>query len=506
MATEVTETERKYEAEPGAPLPDLTELPMVAAQEEPAEQTLRAEYFDTADLRLIRGGITLRRRRGGTDAGWHLKLPAGPDSRTEIRLPLGRAVRKVPAELAALVRAQARGGELRPVALITTTRRLRVLLDDTGASLAEVAVDEVSAEAMGEAAALSRWNEVEVELTGGDTRLLNAVDKRLRHGGLRPSGRQAKLERALAGQLPPETSPPELSPRSPAADVALAYAAAQVAALTALDPQVRRDQADSVHKMRVAGRRLRATLRSFDTVLLRARTRQLSAELTWLGSVLGAARDAEVLAARLQSDLDQLPAELVLGPASARLREHFAPVEAAAREAVLAALNSDRYLTLLSGLDTLLADPPLAPDARLPAAKLIPAAVRRARRRVRTRMRRAWETPAGPARDAALHETRKAAKDARYAAEAASAAFGRDAARLATRMKEVQSVLGDHHDSVVARSTVRDLAIAAGLAGENAFSFGILYEQDADRARALEHQAQEALAGAFEPRASRWLG
>jgi len=107
VATEVTETERKYDAPPGAALPDLADLPEVAAESDPEEQTLRADYYDTDDLRLIRSGITLRRRTGGTDAGWHLKLPLGGDSRIEIRLPPGRASRQVPAELAKLVRDRA---------------------------------------------------------------------------------------------------------------------------------------------------------------------------------------------------------------------------------------------------------------------------------------------------------------------------------------------------------------------------------------------------------------
>src|SRR5713226_2850002 len=138
MATEITETERKYDAPPGAALPDLADLPGVAAESDPEEQTLKAEYYDTDDLRLIRSGITLRRRTGGSDAGWHLKLPLGDHSRREIMLPLGRARKHVPAELASLVLAHARGQELTPVARISTARRRQLLVDGAGASLAEV--------------------------------------------------------------------------------------------------------------------------------------------------------------------------------------------------------------------------------------------------------------------------------------------------------------------------------------------------------------------------------
>src|SRR5258708_10484541 len=122
MATEITETERKYDAPQGAAVPDLADLPQVAAESDPEEQTLRAEYYDTDDLRLIRNGITLRRRTGGNDAGWHLKLPLGGDSRSEILLPPGRASRHVPAELPQLRPAFTPRPPLRPGAPKSTLR------------------------------------------------------------------------------------------------------------------------------------------------------------------------------------------------------------------------------------------------------------------------------------------------------------------------------------------------------------------------------------------------
>jgi CHAD domain-containing protein len=492
MATEILETERKYEAPPGARLPDLGDLPEVAAVAGPQQQQLQAEYYDTGDLRLIRRGITLRRRQGGGDAGWHLKLPVGGDSRREIQLPLGRATRQVPAEFAALVRAFARGEALRPVAEISTVRQRLVLLDEGGRSLAEVVADDVSASTVGDAAALSRWQEVEVELTGGGPGLLAAADRRLRRGGLRSAGRQAKLERALAGRLPPSGARRPLSALSAAAEVVLAYAGTQVAAITSLDPLVRRGAPDSVHQMRVATRRLRSTLKSFDQVLRTKDLERLGDELKWLGGVLGTARDAEVLAGHVQAGLDELPPELIVGPVQARVRAHFEPIETEARAAVLEALDGHRYLALLDSLDALLIDPPLAPGAGQPAAEVVPAAVRHTRRRLRRRMRRALGSPAGPGRDTALHEARKAAKHVRYAAEAASPAFGKQARRVAKRVKKVQSVLGEHHDGVVTRATVRDLGVQAHLAGENAFTFGVLYEQDACRSEDLEAQARRA--------------
>jgi CHAD domain-containing protein len=505
MATEIRETEKKYEAEAGASLPPLSDLPMVASESDSAEQVLEAEYYDTADLRLIRAGITLRRRTGGTDAGWHLKLPAGPDTRDEIRLPLGRTGRRVPAELAALVRVHTRGKALQPVARITTKRQLRKLLDDAGSSLAEVAADDVSAQSMGEVAALSQWHEVEVELTGGSPRLLAAADEVLRRSGLRPAGRAAKLERALAGQLPAADRLEEPTPASDAAAVVLGYARAQLAKLKAADPQVRRNAPDSVHQMRVTIRRLRSTLKAFPQVLRTADTQQLGSELKWLGGVLGAARDAEVLAGRLQAIVDDMPPELVMGPVQARLRAHFAPVEADGRAATLKALDSRRYFTLLDQLEQLLADPPLAAQAGQPAAESLPAAVGWMRRRVQKRMRKAGKAPAGPDRDTALHDARKAAKDARYAAEAVSAACGKAALRFAKRMKQLQTVLGDQHDAVVGRGTARELGVAAQQAGESSFSFGVLHEREDHLALALADEAWSTWQRAARRKYSEWM-
>jgi CHAD domain-containing protein len=504
MATEVRETERKYEFEPGAVLPSFRDLPHVAGESGPAEQTLEAEYYDTADLRLIRAGVTLRRRRGGSDSGWHLKLPLDADSRREIRVPLGRTGSRVPAELAVLVRGYARGAALRPVALLTTIRRLRVLLDEAGTSLAEVATDDVSAQTLGASTTLSHWREVEVELTGAGPGLLKAADTRLRRSGLFPAGHSAKLERALADQLPAPAPDRRLTPRSAACEVVLAYGRAQAAMLPALDPMIRRDEPGSVHQMRAATRGLRSTLKTFGQILPEAS--DLRAELKWLGGVLGEARDNEVLASHLQARLTQVPAELVIGPVQARVRAYFGPRAASGRAALLDALDSDRYILLLNELDQCLSGPSAGAQAARPAGDVLPAAVRRPYRRLRKRARQAGRAPAGRPREIALHETRKAAKDARYAAEAARPAGGRKARRLERRMKVLQSVLGDHHDAVQARDVAREIGVRAHLAGESAFTFGLLYADGDREALLLEKRAKREWDRSFRPRYSSWLG
>ncbi len=210
-----------------------------------------------------------------------------------------------------------------------------------------------------------------------------------------------------------------------AGEVVLAYLRLQTAALAALEPQVRSDQPDAVHQMRIATRRLRATFRSFGSVIPRSRSEQLAAELKWLGGQLGPVRDAEVLPGHLQAQLRSVPVELLLGPVQARVRGHFAPQRAAAYAELIEALDSPRYAGLRAELDRITGEPPLGPRAADPAREVLPAAVRRAYRQADKRMRLARHTPAGSARDVALHQARKSARRARYAAEAARPAAGR---------------------------------------------------------------------------------
>jgi inorganic triphosphatase YgiF len=112
---------------------------------------------------------------------------------------------------------------------------------------------------------------------------------------------------------------------SSAGDVVLAYVRLQAHELASLEPLVRTDEFDAVHQMRVAARRLRAALRSFGTVAPRPDTEHLATELQWLGHLLGAARDGEMLSGHLQASLRPVPAELFIGPVLARVQGYFAP-------------------------------------------------------------------------------------------------------------------------------------------------------------------------------------
>ena len=239
----------------------------------------------------------------------------------------------------------------------------------------------------------------------------------------------------------------------------LGYVRNQVQAISRYDPLVRRDEPDAVHQMRVATRRARSALQAFGTIIEREATRPLCEELKWLAAQLRQARDGEVLLARLTAELDAITG-------------HFTAELAQAGQATLRALDGQRYLRLLNHLDVLLADPPLTPLAGRKAGKALTKPVRRAARRLERALAAvpaahdpAADDPAADDRDAALHEARKAAKRARYAAETALPALGGAARRQAAQAKKLQELLGDHHDSVVAVSPARSGRPGPGCGG-----------------------------------------
>jgi CHAD domain-containing protein len=489
MADTKREIERKYEATPETRLPDLTGVAGVSAVHDKGVAELDAVYYDTADLRLAAAAITLRRRTGGTDAGWHLKLPVAPGVRDEISAPLSDTV---PHSLEGLVRARTRDAELTPVVRLRSSRDVRHLVDADGALLAELSRDAVRAERLIDGGRTAQWDEIEVELADdADPSFLDAVEKKLRKAGVRPAKAPSKLARALAETAPKgdeRAAPPSPEPPQTAGEHILAYLREQADALLAYDPGVRRDLPDSVHQMRVATRRMRSAFKTYRKVIDRTVTDPIGDELKWLAGELGVARDQEVLAERLRSRIDAVPRTLLLGPVRARLRIWTAAHGSGARRKAVAVLDTKRYLSLLESLDALLGDPPLLKAAGGAAARVIPKAVLKDYDRLAARVEHALELPPGEERDLAMHDARKAAKRARYAGEAATPALGKAAKKFAKRMKAVQSVLGDHQDSVVAREALRNLAIQAHAAGESAFTWGLLYGRE--EAQAAQREAE----------------
>jgi CHAD domain-containing protein len=247
------------------------------------------------------------------------------------------------------------------------------------------------------------------------------------------------------------------------------------------DPLVRVGNPDGVHDMRVAIRRLRATLRTFRSILDRSRTEALRAELQWLGGMLGAVRDGDVMRLRLDKSLAAEPPDTIVGPVAARIHERLGASTKQARDDLGAAMTSRRYAHVLDELDAVVDS-----DLRPATGNGLRRAARKAVRRADLRLDAAVELPAEPtgvafpssvprSRDVALHDARKAYKRARYAAEALAADAGAPAGRLAKRLRILQDILGEYQDTVVGAQLLRDFGMRAHLDGDNAFSYGVLF-------------------------------
>ena len=413
----------RYEYEQGAPVPDLTALRDVRAGE-PATYELVARYLDTEDLRLAARGITLREDA----AGWHLDLPGEPAQR----------LRASPADdLPVALVAHLRDRPLVHVATLATRRTVTPLVGADDEVIGEITDDEVTAEADGRT---ERWREIELTAELPLAAELPAAEALLRESGARPA-------RPGLGRLAPPKNPPARDFRT-AGDVITSYVTEQTGTLLSYDPRVRRAEYDAVHKMRVSVGRIRSILRTAAPLFDREPVRWLEAELKWLADELGEVRDLEVLRERFTERLAELGE-----PAPAWL-DGLGDRERRAYEGLRHTLAGERYFAILDALDAFTADPPLTGRARREAGTAMPALVAGAWRRV---LRRHAELEHADDPDEARHRTRKAAKRARYTAEAARPLLGDPARRLAAQASRVQETLGAYQDSVIAREHLAEL-------------------------------------------------
>jgi CHAD domain-containing protein len=484
--SEYLEVERKFEVFESTVSPSFEGLSAVSRVERCPAQHLDAVYFDTPGHDLAAHHVTLRRRTGGTDAGWHLKLPAGPDARTEVRAPLGEEgggegdANAVPENLLDVVLAIVRDRPVVPVAHIATSRTVDVLYGPDGTALAEFCDDQVVAQVVARAEdeeSEQRWREWELELAGGTDRdLLDRLANRLLDAGAVVAGHGSKLARVLDGEVIE-------APVEPPADPVHRAVAEQVEQLLVWDRAVRADADDSVHQMRVTTRKIRSLLQSSEGAFGISEDAWILDELRQLASVLGLARDAEVLAERYERALNELPRALVRGPVRQRLVDGASKHYQSGLRRSLIAMRSQRYFRLLDALEGLVAAEPPQPQ---PGEELAPLTIGSAYKRVRKAAKAAAQA-ADADRDEALHRIRKGAKRLRYTA----AATGDD--KVSERAKTIQTLLGDHQDSVVSRTYLSHQAEAAHAAGEDTFTYGLLYQLEDNLARRSREQLDRAL-------------
>lgn len=497
MVSSFLEVEVKFAIDEHTPVPDLTALPGVDATGETRTHDLTAIYYDTRDLRLTRAKVTLRRRTGGSDDGWHLKLPSA-EGRIELTAELAPPIDgeyQVPEELRQLTRSIVRHHELIPIAQVDNHRTESTLLDVEGAPVADFCDDQVSAWSLLPGGARTSWREWELELAGvlpgteAGQELIAGATTRLVSAGARRSASPSKLVAALGDSLHTAPLPDYLTTDNQDPDSA---AAAVVKALRSnrdklveYDPKVRRDEWDSVHQMRVATRELRSHLQTFDGVLAGEQVENILAELKVLAQTLGVARDAEVVEERFEWLLDSEDSGTITEEDRAGILESINKEYQRAHRRIVASLDSDRYVKLLDDIDALLADPPVVAqqDSAAPMEDVLAEHVDEAFKKLRKRHKRAvcnWDNAELTLheREEYFHDMRKSAKKLRYAAEAVSAATGMKTRKIYRACKDMQSVLGDFQDSVTSRDKLLSMAQSAHRRGQDTFAYGLLYQRE----------------------------
>ena len=492
------EREVKFGVGPSFTLPDLggesrgiTPLP---------GQELRAEYLDTADLRLWAHGITLRFRTGEQPGSgtWTLKLPtAGPGptlDRSELSWSGTRE--SFPAEAAGVLRGLVRGSTLDRLVEMQTTRRRLALHDDNGAKWGELDDDTVAV--IGGARDGTVFRQIEVELTPDGRSELDRVVEHLTQAGAVVDN-QPKIAIALGStDLASADDIAPIDGRAWLGEVAQASIAEALDKILENDYRLRLDHSDpqphSVHHGRVATRRLRSDLKTLGPVLDSDWTTHIRAELQWLGEVLGRVRDADVLAGHLSDARAAFPDD---AEGIDELKQCLAVQRDAASRQLAEVLDSKRYLDLLDQLHTsaraasfAAAEGPersfLAPMPTEPARRALPPLVQKGLRALRRKVKHAGRHPS----DLELHRIRIAAKQVRYAVDMATPVIGEPARLTAAAAWQLQTVLGNHQDAVMAVRWLR----RQGLAGSSAagFAAGLLTAQQCRRQEKLRRQWRSA--------------
>jgi CHAD domain-containing protein len=472
------EIELKLLVSPEFELPDLeVKKSGVASATELEPQDLTATYFDTSDLRLLRNGITLR-YRSGEEPGpkWTVKLSNGRDDarRTELDFVAdGTIPTNGPADLLWGVLG---GRRLEPMVEMKTKRRRWSLTAEQGEELANLTDDRVMV--LKGNNIVDTFREIEIEAAAADReqlqRIADAIGEAGGHGEQRSKFSRAVDavygEDAIGG---PIQSP---LPGDPATEAVRPMLAAALTRLLANDPYARLGDVEGVHQLRVGARRMRSVFRTFAPLLVDEKVAPIVDDLRWLGQMLGAVRDLDVVTGALQS-------EEVDATAVAPLFATLAARRATAYAELSSALSSERYLGLIEAVGALIEDHALTLESPGSCQQVLPGLVDKAWDKLRSAARK-LERDSPPEE---FHRVRILAKRARYTAESVveftKSKERKRLSRLASRAEAVQNTLGEQQDAFYARNLLE------GVAGEHPTSgllnlwLGRLMERQEQRAR-----------------------
>lgn len=440
-------------------LPEIPGEPLVP-------RTFTATYFDTSDYKLAKLGCTLRRRTENRKARWQLKLPQNT-GQLELEIPSNQPT--PPEPFLDLLFGILRNEGCVSVAKLQTKRSgIRVCTID--GPLADIVMDRVTIQ--DGRRVTGRFSEIEIGLLGGNEKELGRLETILRSAGAEDGDPRPQVVKAL-GLLWADDRP-SVQASAPPLDHIKAMLRQQVTKLFLHDPGTRFGKdPEELHQMRVSIRRFRATLRAGQSLLLPEWSDPLKAEMDWLGKVLGAVRDYDVLLEHLHFE-----ASALLIPERKLFERVLASLEtkrSISRAQLLDALRSDRYLKLLNHLEEAVTNPRGIPTEDISLQQL--------GRKEYTKLRRAVQQLTTDPSDEELHNVRIRTKRARYAAELAQKTMGRAASRFIQQTKRMQDLLGDNQDSLIAENQLREL-LPSTRGVKAAFAMGRVVERLRARRRA----------------------
>ncbi|MGN6408598.1 MAG: CYTH domain-containing protein [Curtobacterium sp.] len=497
------EIERTYDLPEGGALPDLVGIGGIIRTEHQEPFDLDATYWDTERYDLVAAHVTVRRRTGGPDAGWHIKRASSDTVRHEQHFPFTDDADAVPDEVLAALFTERRGRGLRPVVRIATTRTVTRLLDEDGDQIAELADDQVRATRLDDEAPESprTWREVEVEIVGGVDpqvahELFASLDGRFAAVGAGPAAVSSKLARGLAGAPAPRLQAEDKPDKGTTARVLVKRLRKLRAALLVQEARLRSGDATDLRQAAETALEIAAILGAYRPAFADGDAVDRAVEgADGLAEVTARAALAEYLVDRLPRASTPAQDELVDAMTRERILAATRERRSQAVRDVVAFLHGEPFLELLDALDDAVERPaPTAWALRSPK-KVAQDVGAELKPQVRELVRAAVAddtSDTAAAREAADRATTEAAWQATMRARLTMDVLGDDAFphALWKRIGTAADVLTERVRSLHALDTLRTNAAIAERGGEGTFGYGVLA---GDRVRLAEESYDEAV-------------